>query len=391
MQQRSIVVGTLCAVALSAVAACTSESPKEAAESASGADAARLIDMVNENARLEAELRGAEKRIIRSCLEGEGFDTHDEVELSVPEPEERADFSEGFYPHSIFMPAPDLAGEYGFGMWAQAEEGFDSPAAEAYNEATAELVEGPAGIDNAAFEGMSEQDRRAWYVAYVGEERAEADFAWKFVTDGEILSGEGEPLPGGGDLDFDAAEPGGCEREMIDALYGDLAQVDRTVETEEGNETETLWVYGPASPDADGAVWVAADAAYAEDVAGVQDAFVDCLDGLGQVGWGFDEAGGLPTFEFFGNLYNGTDQSPASGEIPDPPAGLAGFEDAKAFEIEVAQDFLECDEQVGYTAASVEAWDQGLAEGYAGIEEQAYAWQEEMRAAIGRAQELLGA
>ncbi len=55
----------------------------------------------------------------------------------------------------------------------------------------------------------------------------------------------------------------------------------------------------------------------------------------------------------------------------------------------MALDFIECGEELDYAATSADAYEEAHVDAYAAIEEDTYAWQEEMREAISRAQDLI--
>lgn len=367
-----------------AAAACT-EKPEEDGGTG-GTVEVDLVDMLNESARLESDLGEAEKRIIRNCLEEAGFTVHDEQELFTPEPLELDQLAADYYPHESYLPDAEEAAQYGFGMWTEADEAWDSGEAEEYLESEETAVEDSAEIDNSGFEALSMDDRKAWYTAYVGAEKAEA--FEEMLTPGGV---QGAVTFEAGEDPF-AAEPGGCEREMIESLYGEPERVEHT---EEGSDiAQVRWLYRPENPSRGGTLLEEVDIAYAESMVAPQDAFVTCLDERGLIGWEFTEWGSLPISEYFVPLYREGEEefgSDTDVELPDPPADLPpSYEGKKAFEIEVAVDFTECDAEVGFSDASVAAYDEAYTSAYLALEEPTYAWQEEMREAITRAQELIG-
>jgi hypothetical protein len=347
-----------------------------------------LAELVNESARIESELDAAENRIIRACLEAQGFTAHDEEELHTPEPLELESLSGDYYPHEASFPDPDAAAEVGFGQWAQSEEALESGEAAEYEEDHGEWVEDPDPVDNTAFAALPEDERRAWYVAYVGEEKAPG-YEWKFTSDGEMMEDPGPVTVDDEDMDAQFAKPGGCELEMIESLYGEPV----LVESERDEEGFDRWVYRPANPVHDSGAWTGIETAYAEAVTDAQTAFTDCLAERGHPGWEFTESGGLPVWEYFAPLYLDEDLLEGSDtgvEAPPLPAGLPDdYEGRRAYEITVAVDFTECDAETGYTAASVAAYDQAHIDAYTEIEDDLYAWQTEMNDALVRAQEVI--
>ncbi|GAA1668209.1 hypothetical protein GCM10009830_12520 [Glycomyces endophyticus] len=345
-----------------------------------------LAELVNESARIESDLDAAENRIIRACLESEGFTAHDEEELATPEPVELDSVSGGHYPHEASFPDPAAAAEVGFGMWAQSEEALESGEAEAYEQDHGEWVDEPEPADNSAFTALPEAERRAWYVAYVGEEKA-LGFEWKFTSDGGVQEG---PVTVDRDaMDARFAAPGGCELQMIEAVYGE----PRLVEAD-GEDGFDRWEYRPANPVHESDAWKGVDLAYADAMAGAQAAFTGCLAERGLPGWEFTEAGGLPVWEYFAPLYldesilqgsdTGAEAPPLPDDVPDD------YEDRKAYEIGVAVDFVECDAETGFTEESVRAYDQAHVDAYTAVEDDLYAWQSAMNDALVRAQEVIG-
>ncbi|MCH7232215.1 hypothetical protein L0U85_15320 [Glycomyces sp. L485] len=116
--------------------------------------------------------------------------------------------------------------------------------------------------------------------------------------------------------------------------------------------------------------------------------------------WRFAEDGRLHTASYGLRFYldgrSGIDESFESEgetEIPEAPALPddipADFDDKRAYEADIAVDFAECGDETGYRQTATEAWEAAHAEQYAAIEAETYAWQEEMRADIERAQDLI--
>jgi hypothetical protein len=346
-----------------------------------------LVDLLNESARIEADLDAAENRIIRACLETQGFTAHDEEEMATPDPLELEDLAGGVYPHDASFPDPEGAAEYGFGVWAESEEAMESGEAEDYQQTEGEWVDAPDPVDNAAFLALPEDERRAWYVAYVGEEKA-AGYNWKFTSDGDELSGA--VLFSDDEMDALHAEPGGCELAMIEAVYGE----PELIEPEHEDEGFDRWVYRPENPVHGADVLATVETAYAEAMVDAQAAFVGCLAERGHPGWEFTESGGLPVWEYFAPLYMDEElleESDTGAEAPVLPADLPDdYEGRRAYETAVAVDFTECDAETGYTETSTKTYDAAHVDLYTTIEQDLFAWQEEMREALERAQEVIG-
>nr|BFF22249.1 hypothetical protein GCM10025732_02140 [Glycomyces mayteni] len=305
MQPKLRTAGALCAALALAAAACT-EDPgggSEAEGPAAGEvfEEDRLLTMVNESNRLLAELENTEQRIVLACLDREGFDVHDQFWFDTAEPvEEDALYNEGDWGN--WLPTSEEAAMYGLGMWAWSTEGASDPELEAYSDyAGLALGEDDMGglggdvdlPDNSAFEALAPEDQYAWYVAFYGEATAIDEVGYLLGEDAPEPTNTGgdEEIDLGGDFDYVQPEPGGCQREMIDALYGD----PQLVEDPEGQEYRSAnWSWRPVNPIDDFAATDAANLAYEEALAPVKDELLNCLEGKGRLDWEFDEEGYLP-------------------------------------------------------------------------------------------------
>jgi hypothetical protein len=365
----------------------------ETVAGAEAADAATLLEMVNEGYRLDKELSAAEDRIIAECLEAQGFTVHDKRYMGQYEPVESDSLAE-FYPAGEFLPEADVAAKWGFGWWAQTAEMFESEETQLYYEELWGFEDDDEPVfDNAEFESLSDDDRRAWSVAYQGEEATAA-----LEYDGGAP--EDDTSTGDGSLEFGDSgvqagpEPGGCQAEMITALYGEaeLVPID-------GDAEFMDWRWRPEMPVID---LDAVEAEYAVRMADAEGAFLSCLADGGFPGWEFDERGVLAMLDYSSLLYTGevaSDEDLAAdmGVEPDPAPPVPDlpedvpddFEGKRAFEIQMAQVFAACGDDSGYRAAATSTYDTVLVERYTAIETDTYAWQDEMRAAITAAQDLI--
>jgi hypothetical protein len=399
MRLRTRAVGALgAALALAAAAACTDD-PAGGGDGPSDAvqefDETRLVDMVNESSRLLYELESAELRIIQNCLEARHFTVHDQFWFSVREPEEQEALF-GADDWGSWLPPLEEAAEYGLGMWATTDEGWDTDAAEEYREYkgyATDGLHGDAGAegnpdlpDNSAFEALSPQEQYDWYVAFWGEETAASENA-------HLLGGEAPPtttegsvgeIDLGGEFDYVQPEPGGCQREMIDALYEDL----QLIEDPEGGEYRSAnWSYRPVNPVDDFAVYEGFDALYQERLAAVQGELADCLAEHGHPGWEFDQEGSLPVSDYFYELYEGVADVHDHPDLPDDAP--ADFKGKKAFEIAFAVELAECGDETGYRETAAQAWADTQEEYYLSIETSVYAWQDEIRGILTKAQDAI--
>jgi len=381
------------AAALALTAACTDD-PKDDAEGAGEVfEEPRLVDMVNESNRLLYELESAENRIIQACLEEDGLTVHDQLWFSATEPEEQEALF-GADDWGNWLPPVEEAQKYGLGDWRFTDEGMDSALAEEYAEfkgyeIDADSPEAGGGSnlpDNSAFEALDPEDQYAWYVGYFGEAAAAQE--WGYLVGEEAADtggGDDGEIDLGDDFAYVQPEPGGCQREMIDALYGDALQ---RVDTPEGEEyRESTWSWRPLNPVDDLAAYEEFDLLYEERLTGVQGELVTCLAERGHPGWEFGEEGSLPTTDYFMELYEGSADVHDHPDLPDDAP--TDFEGKMAFEIAFAVDLAECGDETGYRETAAQAWADTQEEYYLSIETQVYAWQEEVRGILTKAQEVL--
>ncbi|MFG3339259.1 hypothetical protein [Glycomyces sp. NPDC048151] len=378
----------LALAAAAAAAACTGEKDDDP-----GAvdDEAGLLAVVNENLRLEAELADAERRLVVDCLEAQGFAVHDEMELALRWQVAEQDALVETYPFEGFLHEPGYAAEWGFGQWAYSDEGYESGADEEHNEAFA--ADSPiTTVDNAAFYELSYDDIRAWRAAYAGEEYASmgdgltaGDATADASDDGEIAIAP--------ELQ-EAARPGGCLLDMIESLYGAPEAVAAN-----GATAGTVWSWGPRSPQ-EAADWDALREAYRAAVVEPETAFLDCVEAGGWGDWEFDRTGSLPVNAYFNKIYypgqdfivyddDGLLVDPQAA--PEPPDDLGtDFEAQKAHEIAMAVAFDDCAETTGYREDAEAAYRQVQLDLFLTMDEELYAYQDDLRTAVEAAQEAIG-
>lgn len=384
-------------------------------------DEARLVGMLNEGYRIEAELSAAEYRIIQNCLEEQGFTIHDQWSIMSWDAYEQESLTD-YYPHEEFLLDPDEAAEYGFGQWANSPDGWEDPASEDYYAAQEAKWEDEGDDweepDNSEFEGQEPEDQYNWYVAFYGQEYVTQSYGTlQEYTD--MYTGEGEyDESAEGDLEEDFAEddgslvveneemyvepkPGGCQMEMIQALYGEPTLVEETYE-DDGGGGYSYWSYRPENPSYGGEeFWETIEFDYADAMGDTQYEFLDCISARGYEGWEFTEYNSLPIWEFFAELYyqNADEEermwmSDGSSTIEVPPlpddAG-SSYEEWKTYESKVAVDFAECGDETSYAKTSEDAYEAANLKAYSALEEDFYAWQDEMNEAIKKAQEILDA
>ncbi|HEY1093765.1 MAG TPA: hypothetical protein VGE61_03620 [Glycomyces sp.] len=391
-----LAAGLLGAAALAATAACTEsggDAPEANAEP-EAVDAAGLLEMANENVRLSKELDAAEDRVIAECLEAQGFEVHDQRELGQHEPYEVASLVDS-YPTAAFLPEADIAAEWGFGWWANTAGMFDSEETqEYYAEAYPDPFADEPVFDNSEFESLPDDERRAWSVAYQGEEATAALEGTGAPSEEEMSSEDGSLDFGDGETPS-APKPGGCQLEMITALYGEPKQVE--IDLDGGY---LVWEWRPEQPVVD---YEAIEAEYAGRMADAEAGFLSCVDEAGYPGWAFDETGRLAMNDYSAMLYTGepfdsgappgeeppVDTSPPAPDLPDDVPD--DFEGKRAYEVDMAVAFAACGDDTGYREAATAAYDAVVAEQYAAIEVETYAWQDQIREYTAKAQELIAA
>jgi hypothetical protein len=371
-------------------------------------DEARLLDMLNEGYRLESEMAKMEQRLVLKCLEDKGHTVHDEWEMQHWGDYEQKQLID-WYPVDDFLPKREIAEKWGFGQWANSEDAWDSPEAEEYQKerwGDDEDDDNWTEPDNSAFEALPKEQRYDWYVAYYGDEKASEQYDWILMDeeDWEDFDEEdwdlenGEDFEGdrpGGELDFDEEEyvepkPGGCELEMIQALYGE----PELVEESWGEETWTYWSYRPERPGEEDD-WEELQFAYRDRIIDQEEKFLDCVYDKGRGDWEFDENGYLGIWYFWEQVYYGDELDYGDWEpdwvVPEVPADMpTDLEGRKDYEIAMAVDFVDCGDESGLRESAVEAWEETQISYYLAVEEEHFAWQQQVKDVLEKAQDLLG-
>jgi len=386
-----IATAALIAMTLAAASGCAWFEPEEEdLDFAAYED--RLTDMYNESVRLNTELDEAESRMIQDCMEEQGFTLHDAD--SFPQTlEAEQDTFLGEAPYEHFLPTVAEAERRGFWHWGGLDGAEDLVDEDLYAEyeamQTAMMAEmlGPelaeefmAGTGELAeFYYLPPEDQYAWYVAFGGE-------AWAAENHPDV-GGGGQKEDASGEPLYLSPPPAGCRLETIEAVYGEL----RSAENEEEGFTD--WISRPEPPNGD---WEAMDQRYAERVGDAGPAFLDCLADRGSTGWEF-ENDALHVIEYLtaaGETVSssdlGTDDGGPWPEVPDAVPDLDDVEGWLEFERDLAVDFAECADESGYREAAEHAWEQAQLRYYLDIEDDTYAWQEEMRGYLTKAQEVIG-
>ncbi|HEX2143615.1 MAG TPA: hypothetical protein VHG10_03805 [Glycomyces sp.] len=375
---------TAAALSLTAVAAGCGWFEPEEADLDFEAHEAELTDMYNENIRLAKELDEAEARIVQACLEKRGFTVHNPDQFTSWPEAERESFVDQ-PPYQWFMPTVEEASDRGFFQWTaldgaeEYEDGALYATFEEFQAAAGWPVHLSEDEEIAEFHYLPPEDQYAWYVAYAGDKWA--------AENHPDLGGPGRKTDASGDEVFYNPPPEGCLLEMIEAVYGQL----QTSENEEEGWTD--WTFRPEQPYGD---WSAMNERYENRTADAEGDLLDCLDDRGRSGWEFYNGTILVHMYLHeaGEGENALSSHEDSGtRWPDPPQDAPDADDFEgwlAFERELAVDFAECGDESGFREAAEHAWQQAQLRFYLDVEEETFAWQEEMRGHLEKAQEVIG-
>jgi hypothetical protein len=417
MRRRSAAAGLTAAItALVGLSACTENGSDGDKEQSAEETKVSLVDLLNENERLFAELYETEPKVTRACLEEQGFTVHDEMALyqHYAIGVDQGGLQEDYYDFQTWLPETEMAADWGFGHWLWHGDENDDDLLEEYNallypEET-EVVE-EEYPDNSAFEALDAEEKIAWYTAFMGEAKMEyEDRAWRLrhpdATEEEIggrLSEIQNVEDDGsieGDLEIVPPDLGGCELTMIESLYGEPELVQENMEMEDGTVVEEgmaiyNWEYRPKAP----AVPPNDSEAIAADTAAVTDAFLGCVADRGFGEWQFVDDSWMPLTQYFDLVYYGESTSPEEGmgdseeiadSMPELPEDLpSDFEGKKAYEIDMAVAFAGCADEVEYRETVMAAYDKAELAAYEAVETELFAYQEALRAALATAQDLL--
>lgn len=416
MRRRSAAAAVTAAItALAGLTACTADGSDGEKEQSAEETKVSLVDLLNENERLFAELYETEPKVTRACLEEQGFTVHDEMALyqSYAIGVDQGGLQEDYYDFQDWLPETEMAAEWGFGHWLWRGDQQDEDLLEEYNtllhpEET-EVVEDEYP-DNAAFEALDAEAKIAWYTAYMGEAEMEyEDRAWQLrnpdASEEEIdrrrseiqhVEDDGSIE---GDLEIIPPDLGGCELTMIESLYGEPELVQENTEMEDGTVVEEglaiyNWEYRPEAP----AVPANDSEAIAADTAAAADAFLTCVAERGFGEWQFVDDSWLPLPQYFEVVYYGEltplegmeDPEDIADAMPEVPEDLpSDFEGKKAYEIDMAVAFAECADEAEYRETVMAAYDKAELAAYEAIETELFTYQEELRNALATAQGLL--
>ncbi|MDN3238934.1 hypothetical protein [Glycomyces tritici] len=390
-------------------------------------DEDRLLTILNESSRIESELVTAENRIVQNCLEEAGFTVHEPYSFQDWGVYEQ-DTLAGGYPHEEFLIDPEEAKEYGFGAWADSPEAQENGEAEDYWAAQEEKWEEEEGGDDewvepdtTDWDALEPGEQYDWYVAYQGAEYTEnmngtRDQYISSMSEEELTEEEWEALEGEegaeeeivdeGEINVDEEayvepKPGGCQLEMIEALYGEPTLVEEHYEEDEGGDY-SYWTYRPENPTygsgEEDTMWDAISADYAAAIGDLQGKYLDCLTERGYPDFSFDEYNSVQVRAWLYEIYyDGVPEEERmvsygdeDMDLPPLPDDMpADYEAKKAFEIQTAVEFAECGEETGFAEASEKAYDEATVKAYVAVEEDLYGWQQEMQDALTKAQEML--
>ena len=347
---------------------------------------AQLTDTYNESSRLVTELDEAEARIVQTCLEEQGFDVHPPDEFTSWPAGPRETFMDS-PPYETFLPTVEDAERRGFWQWTtldgatEVEDGAPYAEWEEYEQTAfgvTSVVDLIGEEEEPEFYYLDPEDQYAWYVAYAGEE-------WAAGAHGDLVGIE-PATNENGEAVATYPPPEGCQRGMIDAVYGGLGE----------SADEEYWDISAVRPQQPDGNWSAMTERYTEGTTDLESDYLDCLSDRGLDGWEFLE-GQLWVNSYLSEAGEGdyplSSYEDSATVWPDAPEDTPEADDVEgwlAFERDLAVDFAECGDESGFRGAAEHAWQQAQLRYYLDIEGATFAWQEEMRGYIEKAQEAIG-
>lgn len=373
------------ACGLLAAGACGAEDAPETAggEVAPGpdtvAEAERLFQIANETRAISDELTAIEYRVIKRCLEDEGFSVHDPMRF---QPVDTAAYAANGYLTDAplrAVPTAEAAEQWGFGVWTEfvLHPGNEDLAEELLTpEARTAFVmpeQDEAAFDTSEWDAQDEEYQTGWIEAYTGAP----------AIDEGVKGPEADP----------EAPPGGCWLQMVETMYGEPYMV--AYEGEDGEEGGEYAATHEPSPlytieefeDYGGLLATVRDEA---------DAFEGCLIDTGYAGWELGDAFYPPLWEYFGAMYSPDyfeEYGDAEGlEVPEAPEEVpSDFMGVLELERAMAVDFAACGQESGLRRAVEEGWAAMLVEAYQPLETELVAWRETMQGHLDNAQDYLQA
>jgi hypothetical protein len=341
-----------------------------------GRDLELAHTLLDESQALTAQIVDAQQRLILNCVERGGHTVHDRHEGVMW----------GFQKHLLgqrgdrglpWLPDREITAEWGLGVWTSVDDMYGSDEHREFEALAMGEVDTFAGTDNSAFEALDDADKFDWYAAYYGQERA--------LFEHGHLVGERPGDPPGGLIG--TVEPAGCMGEVTAALG--LEPVFVPVPAF-GDDAGT-WSTFPPPPGTE--AFAGALDAPMREARRTESAILDCLEASGWGRWAFSESGELHLYPFVNRAYYGDDfTSPAAtAGVPEPPDDVPADPHARrAWEVAFMTDVHDCAEETGFAEDAEQAWNRVYGEYLLDLETEIYAWQEEAREIVSRAQELLG-
>jgi hypothetical protein len=347
-------------------------------------DAGSLDVMIEESSRLIAELVESQGRLIRDCMEERGHSVHDEYETVM------WDFQKQMLPDVdagslLGLTDREIAETWGFGVWTSFDDMYGSEEHHAFEAVLyGDDVTTFAMVDNSAFDGLTQDEKFEWYVDYFGEARTRLDHGY-LVGD---LTASG---PGGL---VGTVEPEGCMGEVTAALGLEPQFVP---EPDFGDDAGT-WSTFPPPPGVELLKSGELDEQMRQARTGDED-FLICIEDAGWGQWEFSDAGTLNAKHFIELAYGLTPdpsfpipEEYTAGVPEELPADVpTDAEGRQVWESGFALDIWECVDQSGLEAEVEQAWEDTYGTELLALEDEIYAWQEDMRDIILEAQDLLGA
>ncbi|WP_157930457.1 hypothetical protein [Glycomyces xiaoerkulensis] len=340
-------------------------------------DLESVAAMLTEQSELTAQIAEAQERLILDCVERQGHTVHDGYQSVMW----------GF--GTLEDPIPDAGSvpwltldreehaEWGFGVWTSTMDMYGSEEHLEFEELSLpEGLESFATVDNSEFEALSDQERFDWYVAYYGRDRAVADNGYLI---GEFDVESDSVLIG-------TVEPGGCMGEVAEELG---IEPEFEPAPDFGDDAGT-WTTIPQAPGSEAVATGELDERVVEERSGDRE-YLDCLEEAGWGRWEFNRRGSLEVWQFVDSAYGSDPVEELSDGLPEPPSDVpSGAEERREWEIGLAGDMWDCVDRTGIDQEHHRAWKSVYGPHFLEFEEEAYAWQEDMRDLIDRAQEMLG-
>jgi hypothetical protein len=368
-----IAVTAMAALATASLTACGgSEEPN--------APVAGVADAVNAATDTEVELQETLNRLVIDCMEGKGFDVHPlyltDLDMQGGTDREYKQLIGSEPPYKSDLPSLEKAGKEGFGNSKYFDPDIDIKAEK--EKASEEL-----GEDD-PFYAESESYQEEYEKAQNGEEYYE--FSRQSFEADDPKTSEDAPMVGG------------CTAEVNKAVYVKPTKLD---EDEGGGE-----FYGIAKPDAITDFQAQLDLFQTDKLLDSRDKLYKCVEAEGYPYFEYTEGLGLGFARYVDGFYADTANGPGAqstgsgdggqGEVTEksdvelPPGAPwefdKAYEEEKAFAVVVAT----CADDTGFRKTAKSEWDGAMVQLASDNEDEIFAWHDDLKSALEKAQQLLG-